>query len=794
MKLFFLLLLVPIHLLAQPHSLSGAVLDAESLQPLPSATIRIIGSTKGTITNKEGYYRFSVPPGTITLAASYLGYETDTVTIAVTGSATHSFRLRPTAIQLAGVTVTDEDPAYEIVRRAIENKKKWMAQLRTFEAQAFTRTQLRSDSSIAAIIESYSLLYWNRNDSLREVIVQRRQTGNLPPGMFASRVGEVMNFNDDSIRQGGFLFLGPTAPNAFDYYDYQLIGTRSFREYDVYDIRLIPRSVVVPLFRGTISIASRSYAVVNVDLQANEAFSIPFVTIKRMSYTQSFRLVENKFWLPVNFRNESRLSISIMGIALPVIDVEKDIVLYDYRLNDPFPDSVARMNKVTIDSSATQYDSSFWASHDVLPLTMEQDSAYRTLDSTQTLEKKFAPTGAAVTALSFLGPVGVADLWFNRVEGFHVGVSQSFDSVAVNALSVRGSVGYGLSDKKWKYSGGLTFRFGDEVPKGTSVSPATALLSRTRFSLSGEVYDQYRHLPHVPFAGFFFNSVYALVDKNDFYDYFRTRGLHTSLTYSPHSSVLVTAVVTTERHYSLYQHTTFAWFARDKQYRPHRTIVEGRMNNAKFSVRYNPFGMVAFVKDAVTLQAFVDHASSMFSGTFAYTQVMMKMHGKVSTMLRREVPMPPSLDIYITGGMTDGSVPPQRYYTPETNVIGFGAAGTLRGVRTREFFGDNFMTVTVEHNFRRTVLSSIPVSWLKESNLEVIIGGTLSQYWLSRNVLRSAGFPATGMNGWYFEAGIGLQNILDVFRLDLTRRFASPQSWTVTVTASDILSSFLPEE
>ena len=114
----------------QAHILSGLVVDASTLEPLPSATIRIVGTSKGTVTNSSGQFRISLPEGTVHIAASYLGYQSDTIAVELNGNQFRRIQLQPNAIQLAGVTVTDEDPAYEIIRRALESKKKWMTQHR----------------------------------------------------------------------------------------------------------------------------------------------------------------------------------------------------------------------------------------------------------------------------------------------------------------------------------------------------------------------------------------------------------------------------------------------------------------------------------------------------------------------------------------------------------------------------------------------------------------------------------------------------------------------------------------
>jgi len=794
-KILLSILFISGSLLCQTYVLSGIVQDAESQQPLPSATIRIVGTSKGTVTNAQGQFRISLSQGNISVAISYLGYESDTIVARLNKNIFRSVHLRPNAIQLAGVTVTDEDPAYEIIRRAIEHKKKWTAQLNTFEARAFKRTQIRTDSSIAAITEAYSILYWNRDDSLREVVIQEKQTGNLPRNFQASRINAIINFNDDQIKLGGYTFLGPTSKNAFDYYDYKLLSTRPMDDYEIYDIELIPTSAVMPLFKGKISIASRSYAVMDVDVQPNEAYSQPFVSTKNARHKQSFRLVENKYWLPINYHFEGVFYISVIGIEFPSLGVERDVVMYDYEINSEFPDSVRRLNKFTVDSSAQRYDSTFWLEHDFLPLTAEQDSAYRTLDSTQTLEKKFAPRGTTFALLSTTGgPMSIADVWFNRVEGFHLGASDSFDSVLTNDIGIRSGIGYGFADKKWKYEAGVTFHFGEPQSVGTIGGIGGILGIRKKFVLSADVYDKHIQLPQTIFTSFFINSFSALLSKDDVYDYYRAKGVSASLIYIPFSSTQITLKGTAESHLSLYQRTSFAWLGKDKVYRFQPQIVDGKFNAAKLSLSFNPVGIISLAKDAVTASAFAEYTSPSLESSFDYLQAGIKVRGKISTMKREELFLPPALSVLVSFGTTSGNLPPQRYFTPTTNLMAFVPLGVHHGINPREIYGDRFATFAVEHNFRRILFAPLGITRLMGSNLELLVNATTSRYWLSGNALRVPSFPGKETNGWYYETSVGVQNIFDVLRIDVTWRLSTPRTVVFSLIASDFLTGFFPEQ
>lgn len=795
MKKILLLLVLTLgnDLFCQTHTLSGLVLDAESLQPLPSATIRILGTSKGTVTNSSGQFRLSFQQGIVSIAASYLGYQSDTITVDLNENRFYGFKLYPNAIQLAGITITDEDPAYEIIRRAIESKKKWMKELQTFEGKAFNRLQIRTDSSIAAITEAFSTLYWNKDDSLREVITQQKQTGNIPKTFQSSRVGNILNFNDDKIRQNGYTFVGPTAPNAFEYYDYKLLSTRKMDDFEIYEIELIPVSKVTPLFKGKISIAERSYAVMDVDVRPNEALTQLFIDTKDSRYKQTFRLFENKFWLPANYRFDGTFKISVMGFSFPSFGIERDVVVYDYTINPIFADTILLLKKFTIDSSATTYDSAFWHQNDVLPLTEEQDSAYQSLDSTQTLDKKFVPKGAGAALLDVTeSPLGFFDLWFNRVEGFHFGLSKSFSNVFEN-IDLRGGFGYGISDKQWKYEAGTTIHVGDERTSSTNAGFANVRVLRKTFSLSIDTFDKHIAFPDRYISGLLLNSFAALFYKRDDHDYYRAVGGSTEILYVMNGMTRFSLKAMSEKQLSLYQKTNYSIIFPKKAYAFQPSIINGRMNSITVSFFNSSSGIFAFAKDAYLISGSIEHSANMFGGVFDFTKAYAKARTKIATMNRDEVVFPPTLGFQIAGGMTLGHLPPQRYFELYSNFEAFSGYGMLRGLTRRSFYGDSYLALTVDHNFRRVLFEPLGIQWLMESNLELIVEANAARSWFSKNAILIPLFPTRDSNGWYFEASVGITNVLDVFRVDVTRTLSSPNDWFVSLTVSDFITGLIAQ-
>ena len=80
MVLILALLGQNISLHAQDMNITGKVTDASSNEPLIGASIVIVGTTKGTITDDNGNYSLAVPPNA-ELKYSYIGYEPQTVNV-----------------------------------------------------------------------------------------------------------------------------------------------------------------------------------------------------------------------------------------------------------------------------------------------------------------------------------------------------------------------------------------------------------------------------------------------------------------------------------------------------------------------------------------------------------------------------------------------------------------------------------------------------------------------------------------------------------------------------------------
>ena len=766
----FLTVLIPLLAsslcLSQNFTVTGVVRDSATGEPLPAANIRIDGTTRGTITNADGVFRLSLPPAPYTLIASFIGYRPDTLRVNLTRDVSVSAILAPIAIRLPEIVVTDEDPAYAIMRKVIENKSRWREGLHSYQFDAFTRQVIYRDTAIASIMESYTTGFWQKGDTLKEIVRQKRQTENIPFGQNFAGVYGIVNFYDDEIRFSGFTFVGPTSPETFEYYSFRLEETRREGDIEFYSIRMLPLSRVTPLFSGRLTVAGDRYALVAVDVEPNEAYRLPFVSDINLRYAQQFALLDTSFWMPVDIRLRGSAKVGFAGISIPPISFQQVSSIYDYRLNVPIPDSLADKPRRIQTKEAEVFDSTFWAQREVLPLTREEQLAYASLDSTQTLDVQFRPSGAVMT-LGALDAAGLQflDVRFNRAEGLYLGASVEADSVT-DWLRISARAGYGFSDRRRK----------------AALTAEAFLVKGRTLGVGAELHHDLVAFPDEGFYSPLTVLVSSLLYKIDQKDYYYRDGGSVFVTAKPLRLLKLQGFFRTERHQSAGRRTDFSLFSRSATYRPNPPVHEGSLKSLEFRLRFGPEPVPLGLVSQTFAEVRVEYSDASLGSDFSFTQGQFNAEFSLPTFLKRNL-FPPTLLGRVSTGVGKGSPPPQRVFMLDGRSVGFGPFGLLKGSNHREFGGEGYVLLVLEHNFRSIPFLALNIPFLYENNIEVLLHGAVARTWSTGRAYLPGG---TTTRGWYSEAGIGIGKIFGLLRVDCTRRLSDPTGFFLTVGISRI--------
>lgn len=116
---------------AQDNFIKGTVTDASNGEALPYASLIFKGTTIGTATDMEGRFSLPSPARTSLLEISFLGYDTQEVTIPAGHTASLHIQLRPNGIALKEILIKPEkekyskkdNPAVRFVKKMIDRRE-----------------------------------------------------------------------------------------------------------------------------------------------------------------------------------------------------------------------------------------------------------------------------------------------------------------------------------------------------------------------------------------------------------------------------------------------------------------------------------------------------------------------------------------------------------------------------------------------------------------------------------------------------------------------------------------------
>ncbi len=739
-------------------SFSGVVKDSNNVA-LPSASIRIAGSNIGTISDRNGKFQIRLTKGAYQIHFSYVGHKSHTVNIQLQNDTSVTVCLIPNEIRLGEVLVSGEDPAYAIIREAIEQKKRTNKYIHSYKARVYTKDTFGTDTALVLISEAYSDLYWNRNDSLKELIVFRRQSSNLPKEYQFAMVNDFINFNSDSIQLWRYTFIGPIADSAFRYYDYKFLHSYRANGREQCVIELIPRSQIVPLFIGTVTIEDSSYALIQVSVHPTGIFTVPFFTIKNFPITQRFSKYDDHYWFPLDYQIAAEMKFQFMGMNIPnSMYYNKSVICFEYQPNVIADDSIRRIPTQSLLPTAETYDTTQWSNVKLFPLSDLESSSYGRIDKIMKESSFSGKTNAAIQKAALI--FNMVDIRYNRTEGWYTGGKTS-DTV-LPRMRLKTKLGYGFSDGRIKYS----------------AHPELLILPAQSLWFGGEVYRRISAFPANNIEDGLLNTVSSFFNGTDYYDYYLRTGNRLTLSYEQFPGFFVDAGFTDEKQRSMAKKTDFSLghLSDKRTFRMNPAINEGRMRlfHIEFYNR-EEFPASLFAEPQNRWNVRMEHSSPDYGSSFDFTSVSSSASVRIQTM-GNALMFNPYLGISAAAGISQGAPPFQKIFalgSPQAKIV---FANTFRTVALNEFMGQNYYAVSAEHNFRNIpfILAGIP-----SLNADLIVRAAIGKTWTNLSALKTI---TTSTNGRYMEYSIGVGRLGGVFRFEITYSNYGGSRTDVTLT------------
>ncbi|RZK83125.1 MAG: carboxypeptidase-like regulatory domain-containing protein [Pedobacter sp.] len=494
---------------AQQFKLSGTIKDTEG-EPVPFASVYIKNTTKGTSANVDGIYGLAIEKGSQVIVYRAIGYKAVEKTLDIDGNATQNVTLTPEAYTLTGVTIDGnaEDPAYEIIRQAIKQRKAHLTEVDAYTANVYIKgvqklvgapkkffgrdiqKTLDLDTNRKGILylsESTSTFAFQQPDRIHEEMVSSKVAGRNSAFSFNKASDLIINFYQNILLENTLSsrgFVSPIADNAMLYYRYKLLGVTTENGATVNKIQIIPRREHDPVFRGIIYIQDDSWHVVNADVYLSENSGVNLIDTLKIS--QQFLKVEDTF-MPsnINFQfNGNVLGFKFEGYYVGVYS--------NYNIHPEFPKSYFNGEILKVTKAVNEKDSLFWLNNRPIPLTAEESRDYvrkdsvaalrtskKYLDSVERVNNKFGVGKLLISGYTInnrydkksvsLDPILPA-INYNTVEGFLVNYGVTFRKNLEDRkyYSIRPEVRYGFSSEL--FTANLTANYYYDPVKRANIS------------------------------------------------------------------------------------------------------------------------------------------------------------------------------------------------------------------------------------------------------------------------------------------------------------------------------------
>ncbi len=480
---------------SQETIVSGKVTDVNSGDPIPYANVVFVGTTIGVTTDFEGTYALRTQTPTDSIVVSYIGYKPKKKSVQKGIEQVINFQVEEDITRLQEVVfVAGENPAYEILRNVVKNKKtNDKRKLTAYEYDTYTKieidvdnitdkfrqrkviqkiTQVLDSIDVIAgedgkpilpvlITESVSKIYYRDNPKLRYENILKSKINGLgveDGAMVTQFVGssfQEYNFYQNWLNIVSKDFVSPIADGWRLYYEYDLVDSLYLGDEFCYRLDFFPKSPQDLAFTGSMWITRDDYALKQIDASVGKEANLNF--IEKIKIQQELAPIEGGAWLPVKNRvliDVGELTKVSAGMLAKFYTSNKNFVI-----NKPYQASFYQQPIIMAEDARMNEQEKFWDSLRHEPLSETEKSVYKMIDTltqipvvrTYTDIVKIFVNGYYKVGKVDVGPY-VSMLAINNIEGVRIQPGFKTNISFSNKWVLGAQVGYGFGDKRMKYT------------------------------------------------------------------------------------------------------------------------------------------------------------------------------------------------------------------------------------------------------------------------------------------------------------------------------------------------------
>jgi hypothetical protein len=826
---FFLILDSRANSYSQPIAktiIKGTVLDAKTKGPLPFVSVLLKNTTVGTVTDDNGKYYIETSVNASTLAFSFVSYETQSKAVAIGKTQVINISLNPSSYALGEVIVkpakekysNKNNPAVELIQKVIDKKSENRIegydylQYNKYEKTQFALSKITDKNRENLLLkkfqflldnidtvkqpgkqvlpffikESLSTCYFRKTPFDNKEVINGEKTINFEEYIDNNGVSAYINYlyqniniYDNNIMFLTNKFLSPIANNAPLFYRYYIQDT--IKVDDINCIRLFfeARNKADFLFQGVLLITQDStFAIKKIDMNLNRGINLDWV--KNVRIVQDFYQPQKKKWMletddiAINFE----ITKKIMGLY-----GERTVSYRNHVINEPINDSIFKGQPIVREPDRDVKLDTYWEINRPMPLTKTEKGIYTNVDSLKKIPAfklrmdiiMILSSGYKTYKYVEIGQVG-SFVSFNTLEGWRFKYGVRTTTGFSKKITLDGYVAYGINDRLYKYSAGLTYSL-------TSRTIYQFPVKSIRLSYQNDTQVPGQNLQFLQSDNIFTSFKRGVDDKmfynkslrgeflNEFNNHFSfTLGFNYlrqtprgNLYFIPESgNIFLTNKIQSINIPEVYLSLRYA---------PKETFYQGK------SWR----GTVPSIHPVIMFRYTL--GSKALGNDYDYSRLQVAVSKRFYPYIIGYT------DISVEAGKIFGKVPYPLLFIHNANQTITYQANSYNLMNFLEFVSDEYASLNIDYCFNGFIFNKIP--FLKSLKLREIVtfkalyGGVSSQNTpsLQNNLFKFPTENNPNDNHYgerltftlekkpYIEAGLGLSNILKIFRLDLVGRF-----------------------
>lgn len=827
--LFISFLFISFSAFSQKTIVTGKVTDSDTGDGVPFANVYFDGTTIGTSTDFDGFYKIETDKATDSLVVSYVSYQVRKKAVKKGVTQNIDYQLAPSEEMLKAIVITSgkrENPAWEYLRGLLDHKSENdKRRLSAYEYDAYSKVELDVDNisdkfkekklvkQIIGVVDSVESLagedgkpilplfisetiskYYYRDspNKIKEEIQKTRIKGvGVEDGSVVSQlVGSSFqdyNFYESWIRIAGKDFVSPVSESWRLFYDYELQERTEIDDIWCYRVDFQPKRKEDLAFTGTMWITDDStFALKRIDVTVPKTANLNF--IEKIKIQQDLKRIEDekeRAWIPVKTRilvDVGQVNDQWAGMLLKSYSSAENIVI-----NKPRELKFYK-NAIVVDVEASNSTDEFWQENRHDSLTASEQTVYAMIDTISNLPMVKSYIEIADLLINGYKDVGKIDIGQlltvysnNNIEGSRVMLNVRTNKDFSKKIQFSLGAAYGFEDKKWKYNG--------EVRTILSRRPWTILGIQHQYDLQQVALfnEDFRSSGNVLFSSF---SRWGNLTRNrPFYHrqssiYLQTdivKGVTSKITYrnQDYDPLYKFEFFDPENPEIRRKNFTVAEVMAEVRIGFRERFVNGALNRANLGSKYPVFKF-----------RYIRGLGNFLGGDLEYHKFSTRLeHSFRLGILGRT-------DYSIGAGFTPSTLPYPLLESHLGNETPFYNQLSFNLMNYFEFVSDKYASINVTHNFNGFLLNRIPLmrrlKWRSfvEGNMLV---GNVSQ----KNIdlipdidVNGVPIPKFGSLGAapYAEVSYGISNIFRFVRVQAVHRLTyldkdDVSPWGIRVSA-----------